>query len=114
MNFYFGKHLGRPVEDVPDAYLRWCLAECNCLNRPLREAIEKELERRGIAWREEGDDDKAEEDRSGSFTRKELSTLVADWFRELSVRWHPEYGGDHQTIEVVNDAYERLRQALKL
>jgi hypothetical protein len=43
----FGKHKGTNIIDVPDGYIIW-IWENMQLREPLKTAVEKELERRGI------------------------------------------------------------------
>src|SRR5581483_4224317 len=42
----FGVHRGKPLPDVPEAYLLWAVRECR-LSAPLRLAVGNELRRRG-------------------------------------------------------------------
>jgi hypothetical protein len=45
----FGKHKGRPLTEIPAAYLRWVLRNCWNLDLDLRVAIEAEYRRRSVA-----------------------------------------------------------------
>ncbi len=44
----FGKHRGRPIEDIPTGYLKWLLTID--LYDDLRDAVEEELEMRRAGY----------------------------------------------------------------
>jgi hypothetical protein len=43
----FGKHLGRPLSQVPTGYLKWTLTSCDSLDHWTRAAVKAELGKRG-------------------------------------------------------------------
>jgi exodeoxyribonuclease X len=40
VTLHFGKHRGKPLQDIPADYLIWVLQNCSRLNPCMREAIE--------------------------------------------------------------------------
>jgi hypothetical protein len=102
--FNFGKHKGVPVSDVPTGYLRWVLRECECIDPPLRAAVEDELARRGSA---------PSAPAGAGHAVVPWDGLVARWYRELTMKWHPDRGGSREGMQAVNDAHDRLRKLLQ-
>lgn len=97
----FGKYRGRSLPDVPTEYLCW-LANEGIRDARLGDAVEAELDRRaGLPA-----------DRSPPATTlgQAIAPILGDWYRELSQRFHPDRGGSHAEMKVVNIAVERLRE----
>jgi hypothetical protein len=102
----FGKHKGRPLAELPDGYLRW-LAGLATLREPLRTAVYRESERRrytGPSHAQTGLPIAALP------IAEELITLG---YRALTRRYHPDVGGDHQSMVLVNTAATWLRDAVR-
>jgi hypothetical protein len=101
--FTFGKHRGQPVTAVPSDYLDWCLRECRCLRAHLREAIEAELARRhGGHAKPHGN--------GAAAGAPDLGEMIAEWYRGLCLKYHPDRGGSKEEMQVVNEARDRLLQ----
>jgi hypothetical protein len=39
---------------------------------------------------------------------------VAQWYREMTLRFHPDRFGSHEAMTAINHAHQRLRQLLGL
>jgi hypothetical protein len=88
---------------VPSAYLRWCLAECQCLHDWLRREIQAELKSRF---------DSPRRGQSGRPALPDLSSIVARWHHEMALRFHPDRGGTVEAMQAVNHAADRLKELL--
>jgi hypothetical protein len=108
----FGKHFGRRVCEVPTAYLAWVARECLDIEPQLRAAVLQELARRqGGSSRQSGPT------RSAGQTRlldtAALRGILTTWFREMSMRFHPDRTGtDGREMVVINAAAQRLKDLL--
>jgi hypothetical protein len=107
--FTFGRHNGQPVEDVPTDYLLWCLRECKRLDQLLADAIREELYRRRHGGRRTrgGGENKAQ---AGPLAI--LAAVLATWYREMSLKHHPDRGGSNEVMQIINDLYDRLKRVL--
>jgi len=95
----FGKYRDQPIDEVPTGYLRWLLSID--LWPDLRYAVEEELE-----LRREG------------FERGPKQTPapvvdVAGWYRQLSLRFHPDRGGSKEAMQAINVARELLEKMIR-
>jgi hypothetical protein len=119
--FDFGKHRGLLVEEVPTGYLRWCVRECENIKPWLRQAVQAELDRREAAQadaRRQEDNARRREAGTapgtgatpGASPPAQWAALVARWYRELALAYHPDRGGSHEQMLVVQDAYQRLKK----
>lgn len=45
---FFGKHRGTAVEEIPDDYLKWIVNNILVADLPLRKALDREAEHRGL------------------------------------------------------------------
>jgi hypothetical protein len=101
----FGKYAGNRVCDVPSGYLRWCLRTVGDLEPWLRAKMEAVLR-----------------DRSGAGPNPPTATVtmlqapaaaIDGWYRKLVLKYHPDRGGSHAEMLVVNEAHETLREILE-
>jgi hypothetical protein len=108
----FGKHKGEPFSSIPSDYLWWLLRECD-LKYPLRVAVEAELN-----WRGEWNDPEPPEPDPPPYQEAtaepppDWDAIVAGWYRQLCLDYHPDRGGSHEAMKAINDAYDRLRRML--
>jgi hypothetical protein len=105
----FGKYKGRPVWDVPDDYLQWCLHEATSLRDWQRQAIAAELKRRRQASARPPPPPPPP---AGAVLKRDVEVALTTWFRRASLKHHPDRGGNHQAMVVVNEVYEELRELL--
>jgi hypothetical protein len=102
----FGKHRGQPLTDIPTSYLAWAVRTCD-LSEWLREAVVAELKRRGVRC---GD---PASDAPPAAAPVKWDGLVSRWYRELTLKWHPDKGGTKEAMQAVNDAHDGLRKMLQ-
>lgn len=106
----FGKHRGHRLVDVPTDYLLWCLRECSSMKPWTRDAIRREVDRRQYGRREE--ERRTSSSSSSSSPPVQWAAVIQTWYRELSMRWHPDRGGTNEAMAAINDARQRLEQLL--
>ena len=100
----FGKYRGTPVSDLPEQYVEWCLGNLDDLDPVICRAMKHRLSvvkghRRRAA--------------SMPFSQSPLfsadfESMVEEWYRRASVKYHPSFGGSDEGLSVVNDCYETL------
>jgi hypothetical protein len=98
----FGKFKGTPLESLPDDYLGW-LTTIE-LKEPLLSAVAEERERRAAATPRHPPHLDA--------VREVAKEIVGVGYRELARRSHPDAGGSHQKMVVVNAARNLLQERL--
>jgi uncharacterized protein (DUF3820 family) len=112
--FYFGKHKGKAVKDVPTDYLCWVACECRRIRPGLRAGVAGELRRRGldidVLLREWEDAKRRREEAQPPAPPQTagLHSAVDRWYRQLVMDYHPDRGGSHEAMVAINDAHERL------
>jgi hypothetical protein len=106
----FGRYRGQPPANVPAAYLRWCLAECNCLDDWLRRCIIAESTRRGIRpdGSPMGREAPVRAPAGGALI--DLPGLIRTCYREMALRFHPDRGGSHEAMVAISIAHDRLKE----
>jgi hypothetical protein len=104
VRLHFGKHKNKLLEDVPCDYLAWALENCNNISMWLKAAIARELERRIDARAEEAPPP------SPSCGLVDIRGVISSWYREMSLRFHPDRGGSDEAMKAINHAYDRLKQ----
>ena len=92
MRMPFGKHVGKELDDIPDAYLLWILDNIEELSETLREAIEERL---GLIQPE-----------AGAISAEAASQLIRAWHRQMTMKYHPDRGGSHEAMIAINDGVE--------
>lgn len=95
----FGKFKGCRLPDVETEYLAWVLNNCYRLDAHLREAVERELDRRV------GRDEPRQ-----STALVDFQAVIRTWFREMTMHYHPDRGGSHQAMTALNHAHARLKE----
>jgi hypothetical protein len=100
----FGRWRGHSLDELPDDYLTW-LAGLDDLREPLRSAVAAEHRRRcGAAS-------------SARLMSPEVvavaDELVTAGYRVLTRQRHPDHGGDHRAMVLVNQAAEWLRGSVR-
>jgi hypothetical protein len=97
MQMPFGKYHGADLEDIPDSYLEW-LFNLEDLREPLRSAVILERAARRRDYYDEP-----------SANMPDVQDRVRSAYRELSLKYHPDHGGNHIAQCAINEFYERLR-----
>jgi len=105
----FGKHAGEDVADLPDSYLEWLVRAQICRTEWLSQAVALEWSKRcrqkaGGAPRQQ-----AHEER---MTAGNALEVLGQWYRRASLQYHPDRGGSTLAMQVVNEAYATLKEAL--
>lgn len=105
MRMPFGKYQGVLIADLPDDYLSWLFTKLE-LREPLRTKVGTEYHARFSR-------------RTSTATPPlpEVITmaeeLVSAGYRKLAHRHHPDHGGDHAAMVLVNNAADYLRTRLR-
>ena len=108
MKMPFGKYRGFPVQDLPDDYLDW-LHSLDDLHGRLRKAVDSEWQYR--QWEEESRRRPVEHaPELDAKDRALLEELIRAGFRALVRKYHPDVGGNPETMVRLNALMERLRQ----
>jgi hypothetical protein len=102
----FGKYRGWRLSQVPLGYLGWLLDECD-LKAYLEDAVRAEVRRR-VA-----DPYAAPPPPHRPPAGPDWRAVIAEWFRPLAMRWHPDRGGDGRVMAALNDARERLEALVR-
>jgi hypothetical protein len=89
-------------------YLRWVLDNCHdILSLDLRRSIQ------GILLEEAADRPRADSTSERSPPAGWASVLKT-WYAGLAMQYHPDRGGTHEQMIVVNACYDRLRRMVQV
>jgi hypothetical protein len=96
----FGKHRGKPLSEIPIQYLAWVLENCVNASPYLREEIRRILSAEAESTVKQAD---------------ALCSLglVSQWYRLLSMEFHPDRGGSHEGMKAINRGRELLLQMME-
>jgi putative quorum-sensing-regulated virulence factor len=94
----FGKFKGKPITDLPDAYITWLLALD--LHEPLRARVRAEAAARGLIHESEP--------MPITTLHPVAEELIGAGLRVLARKHHPDVGGDVATMQTVNAAADWL------
>jgi len=115
--FYFGKHNGQQVSEVPTQYLRWCVRTLTDIEPRLLESIREELTRRRHQDGQQAHDENARREREARANSArqysppvQWAGIVREGYRGLALDFHPDRGGSNEAMRVINEAHDRLRQ----
>ena len=100
MQMPFGKYKGRPLSSVPDDYLLWVLDNVESLSPTLRRAIEARL---GVA-----PPPPPPPPPTGHLVA--IEKVIRSWHRQMALKYHPDRGGSHEQMLIVNEGAELLKQ----
>ena len=112
MRMPFGKHRGVELRDLPDDYVNWLIG-LDDLREPFRTNIFIEHDRRTTQQHDSSWS-------MGSGNRRQLvgevqvmaQEIVSAGYRALSRRHHPDAGGSHEKMLLVNRAAKHLREVV--
>jgi hypothetical protein len=99
----FGKYKGMPLGEIPRDYLSWCVSTVHDLDFALEEAMYWELRRRPP-----GDPGIPSSGREIQPVVAKLEDRLKSWYRQTTLKYHPDRGGSNEIQAVVNDCYESL------
>uniref|UniRef100_A0A7C4QKX3 J domain-containing protein n=1 Tax=Schlesneria paludicola TaxID=360056 RepID=A0A7C4QKX3_9PLAN len=95
MRMPFGKYRGQPLSEIPQHYLEWLLRSVD-LRPSLEAAVIAELNQRYKPPPPPID----------------LKAVTKAWYRQLTLKYHPDRGGSNAAMAAINDAYDVLRELL--
>ncbi len=101
----FGKYRGCFVSQLPTQYMAWCLSSLDKLEPYLRLAM-----RREISYRGELEDEAVET--QGTRQLGNVKKVVQRCYREMTMKWHPDRGGSHESMIAIGDFHDRLQELL--
>jgi hypothetical protein len=107
----FGKHKGRPLEDIPFDYLTWVLREVERLDYWTRQAIEAELRRR-IEGTVDERDNHGDGDAADCPRCKAMAQALQKWFREMALKYHPDRGGSNEVMVALGQVHDSLKELM--
>ena len=122
MKMPFGKYRGEDVADVPEDYLAWVIENCELRSEAIADAIEARLAgtyQRGARRHERAASPPPPPRPPGAGTTAggaaggELALLekvVRAWHRQMTLKYHPDRGGTHEQMVVVNEGAEPLKR----
>jgi hypothetical protein len=108
MEIPFGKYKGFDVRDLPEHYLCW-LKDNVQMNESLRLAVEYAL---FLLSGEIGAEDAAKDARFPTDARDMARLVISQGFRQLAGQVHPDKGGSHVAMVVLNHAKEYLQELI--
>jgi hypothetical protein len=100
MQMPFGKYRGWELDEIPEGYLIWVLDNCRNIAPTLRRLIQRRL---GLL----------DEPRQAT-PAPDWQGAVQQWYRQLTLDFHPDRGGSTEAMQAINEAYDRLRKVLGL
>jgi hypothetical protein len=117
MKMPWGKHSGRPLEDIPAGYLGWLVEDAAIRDPVLQQAVRAELRRRfgdGSTGRERGNGSRPHAGAQAPSRipvplRPVVREIVETGYRRCATTKHPDRGGDHTAMVLLNDAVAALR-----
>lgn len=104
MKMPFGKHRGIEIEQIEASYL-WWLLERGGLDYTLRNQILSVLRQR----LGHHDMDSINE----PYRPVDSHDVITKWRRRMSMEFHPDRGGNHQAMLIVNKGIEILKDLLQ-
>jgi hypothetical protein len=103
MKMPFGKFRGWQVQDLPESYLEWLLESVD-LREPLLSVVREALDL------EEEDDTPATRSSVPAEVRQAAKEIVSTGYRLLALKRHPDRGGGHTEMVLLNRAKELLEK----
>lgn len=94
MILQFGKYKGYDLHAIPDDYLEWLIStqEKTLASYTEERKRRQDLQEAQLSWAER---------------------LVQTGFRTLAMQYHPDHGGDSESMRQVIAAQERLKELLR-
>lgn len=108
LRFTFGKWRGHLVADVDTPYLEWVLGTVQNLESALRTTIREELRHRAAAHSERRREHAPRLLPPPGVRAVHLRDIVSAGRRSLAAHYHPDSGGDIETMKLINAACDWL------
>ena len=123
----WGKHKGVPISQIPTSYIAWLLAESDNLPHNLRRLLGVTL----VTKLRIGECDRCHLRHSNYCGQcaREVAKLASSkppgpdhdhtanfaerWLRKMAMKFHPDRGGNTQSMAAVNAGFELLRELAK-
>jgi hypothetical protein len=94
MKLQFGKYRGHDIQDIPEDYLKWIIQQ----QQQTLDEYRAELARRQVAQ---------------DARRPWAERMVQAGFRSLASQYHPDHGGDNDSMRQVIAAQAQLKELLR-
>jgi hypothetical protein len=115
----FGKYKGEYLQDIPTDYLQWLWRTVEFRQDWLRRAVQEELEARERRqqqqqYQQQSTNQSAAGPAPGAGQQNQQQTVIGweavvkKWYAELCLKHHPDRGGTHAGMVIVNEARDRL------
>jgi len=98
----WGKHKGQELRDIPQDYLLWVLRKADKCDPYLKRAIEQRL---GFV-----DPPPPPPPTQTTTNGVTVEQIIRAWHRAMTKKYHPDRGGTHEQMLVVNEGAELLRK----
>jgi 2-phosphoglycerate kinase len=87
----WGKHKGKPLDEIPLSYLGFVFEECDNISLGLEEEVRYEIATRIKA--------SLEDEQPEQIDKKRLK----DWYKKASILCHPDHGGTNEIMKLMNE-----------
>ena len=111
MRMPFGKHKGKYLSNIPESYLRWVWENVDITNEELYEALDDMFGDGGHETYRRPSPPKQEPNHKAP-TKSQLDSIVNIWSAKMANKYHPDRGGSHAQLIVVNEGVELLRKII--
>ncbi len=116
MTMPFGKHKGEHIDDVPLDYLMWVYENCDLRSEALASAISARI--RGRQSRTSSHSPPPppppppppRQEQATSTGVATIEKVVRAWHRQMAMKYHPDRGGTHEQMLLVNEGAELLKK----
>ncbi len=115
----FGKYKGKRLSKLPTDYLVWLVDKCDSLTDEMRKAVEEELSGRDDAPQQESAANEPPAGPAAAPRPPKVSPLgerlggdVRLLFRNLALKYHPDRGGSHESMQALNEFHDQVQQLL--
>lgn len=105
----FGKYKGIDVREIPDDYLEWVWRECTVTSLWLKRYLEQMFG--PMPNQAEPEVKRVYESQTKVMIL--IDGVMKNWGRRLTLKYHPDRGGSHEQMLVVNEAVESLKKAIQ-
>lgn len=112
MKMPFGKHKGKDISDIPEQYLLWVWNNVDITNEELYEALDDMFGDGGHETYRRPTEPPKQETKQSQPSKGQMETIVKIWSAKMANKYHPDRGGSHEQMIVVNEGLTLLRKLI--